>query len=147
MSDLEARIRNLEDIAEIKRLKADYCLFADIWHDDPDRGRKFGALFTEDGSWDVGHKRCVGSAEIEEELMRLPDLLNLKLGLHIAVNPRIDIDGDTATGTWVFMIPVIAKGAERPIWNVGMYFERYVRTLDGWRFQEVRLNTAFSAES
>ena len=143
MLTLEKRIRTLEDIESIKRLKADYCFYADIWNESNDRGSNFGALFAADGVWDVGHKRCTGPREIAEELMSLPLTFRLKIGIHLALNPRIDLDGDCATGTWHLLIPVVPQGQRAPHWNGGMYFEKYARTPDGWRFKDVRLQSAF----
>ena len=143
MPTLENRIRALEDIESIKRLKADYCFYADIWNESEERGRHFGALFAPDGVWDVGHKRCTGPIEIAEELLTLPLTFRLRIGIHLALNPRIDLDGDRATGTWHLLIPVVPQGQRAPHWNGGMYFEKYARTPDGWRFKDVRLQSAF----
>lgn len=144
MSTLEERIRLIEDLEQIKRLKADYCYYADIRNESDDRARKFGALFAIDGVWDVGHKRCTGPAEIAAELLCLPKIFRLKTGIHFAINPRIDLDGDRATGTWHLLIPVVPSDQSTPVWNGGVYFEKYIRTPDGWRFRDVRLTAAFT---
>jgi hypothetical protein len=76
--------------------------------------------------------------------MRLPQAWGIRIGLHLALNPRIDVDGDSAVGTWHFLIPVIALGRDAPAWNAGMYFEKYVRTSAGWRFLEVIVESAIA---
>ena len=55
----EDRLKKLEDIESIRRLKAAYCAACDDDHD----GEAIGALFIEDGTWQQSGK--VGSAGIE----------------------------------------------------------------------------------
>jgi hypothetical protein len=53
---------------------------------------------------------------------------------HFAVQPEIDIDGDTATGTWPFEDTVIATGHQIVIKGAAVYEDRYRRCEDGrWR--------------
>jgi hypothetical protein len=142
MLETHDRIRLLEDLAAIKRLKAEYCHFADVWKGSDRRAEKFGNLFSTDGRWILNGKVSVGPKAISEELMRLPEAWGVQIGLHLALNPRIDIDGDTAVGTWHFLIPAVLLGRKEPVWSAGMYFEKYVRTSAGWRFLEVIVETA-----
>jgi SnoaL-like domain len=144
MLEMNDRIRLLEDLAEIKRLKAEYCHLADIWKDVANRGEKFANLFATEGRWVFMGTTFVGAAAIAEELMRLPQAWNIDKGLHLALNPRIDVVGDSAVGTWHFLIPVISRGSKEPAWSVGMYFEKYIRTPAGWRFLEVIVETAIA---
>jgi SnoaL-like domain len=144
MTSVDDRIRLLEDLAEIKRLKADYCHFADVWKGGDRRGEKFGNLFAAHGRWIFNGMTFVGPTAISQELMRLPAAWGVKIGLHLALNARIDVEGDSAVGTWHFLVPVILTGQAEPAWNAGMYFEKYVRTSAGWRFLEVVVETAIA---
>ena len=53
MSDLERRVRELEDVEEIRRLKWRYCRCWDVgWSTHDGDGDGLAALFAEDGVWD-----------------------------------------------------------------------------------------------
>lgn len=138
LSHMQERLQRLEDLEAIRLLKATYCLHADIWNRDPERGRKLGALFTPDGLWDVGYELCVGPDRIAESLMSLPEAWALKLSVHFVMNPRLSVDGDTGEGEWSFLVPAVSQGASEPQWFAGIYAEKYVRTDAGWRFSEMR---------
>ena len=54
--------------------------------------------------------------------------------MHFASQPEIDIDGDTATGTWCFEDTVIATEYRVVIKGAAFYEDRYARGEDGrWR--------------
>ena len=54
--------------------------------------------------------------------------------VHFASQPEIDIDGDTATGTWSFKDTVIATQFDVLIEGAAFYEDRYARGADGrWR--------------
>jgi len=146
MSNVEENVQWLEDLASIKKLKADYCFFADIWKGPDDRGERFGALFTQDAQWTGAGRTCTGPANIAAELKTFPEALGIETALHFAVNPRIDIHGDTASGTWHFLLSLILKGRRETHWMCGMYLEEYRRTLDGWKFARVTAETAIAPD-
>jgi hypothetical protein len=146
MSSVAQNVQWLEDLAAIKQLKADYCFFADIWKGPNDRAERFAALFTQDAQWAGAGLTCVGPASIAAELKTFPAALGIETGLHFAVNPRIDIQGDTASGTWHFLLSLILKGRREPVWMCGMYFEEYRRTAAGWRFARVTAETAIAPD-
>ena len=55
---------------------------------------------------------------------------------HMAGQPEIAIDGDTATGTWAFQDTVIATEHRVVIAGAAFYEDRYVRCADGrWRIR------------
>jgi SnoaL-like domain len=146
MSNIECEVRWLEDLASIKKLKADYCFFADIWRGPNDRAERFGELFTADAQWTAGGRTCIGPASIAAELKTFPENLGIETALHFAVNPRIDIHGDTASGTWHFLLSLILRGRREPQWMCGMYFEEYRRTANGWKFARVTAETAIAPD-
>jgi hypothetical protein len=146
MSSVTENVQRLEDLAAIKQLKADYCFFADIWKGPDDRAERFAALFTEDAQWAGAGLTCIGPANIATELKTFPEALGIETALHFAVNPRIDIQGDTASGTWHFLLSLILKGRREPVWMCGIYFEDYRRTPDGWRFSRVTAETAIAPD-
>jgi hypothetical protein len=90
MSDLEARIRRLEDIEAIRALKARYCNLADrgfngAGHDD----EAFASLFTDDGVFEGSAGPLQGRAAIRERARAFHPL-----SMHLVMNPEIEVDGD-----------------------------------------------------
>ena len=101
MSDLEARIRRLEDIETIKQLKARYCAACDDGYD-PDR---LASLFTEDALWDGGN--TFGVAQGRDAIHRhfAGASARVTIARHQVMNPIIDMEGDSATGHLLLFQP------------------------------------------
>ena len=99
LEDLEKRIQALEDLEEIKKLHQNYINLMDDL-----RYEEVLDLFTEDGTAEVrnsGIKR--GKRELAEVYL---GVLAKKRGTtrydgHMAVEPDITVEGDTARGTWL----------------------------------------------
>ena len=95
--DLAGRIRALEDIAAIKRLKYDYFYFCDTKQPDKVRG-----CFV-DGPVHIDYGR-IGVFEHRDALVAVFAELACHehmLEMHHAQNPRIDlVDGASARGVW-----------------------------------------------
>ena len=111
--DLAARITRLEDIEAIKQLKAEYCDICDDLHN-PDR---ITALFVEDGIWEsptFGQAR--GHAAIRELFAGFRDMFSFSQ--HNIMNPRIVINGETATGIWYIMGPWNQTADGKNIWMI-----------------------------
>jgi SnoaL-like domain len=132
---LEQRVQILQDIEEIKSLKHLYCRYADIWGK-PGQVDEFAALFSQTGQLDVGLGVYIGPAAIAKGLREMS--LVWKRCIHLCINPKIEVDGDRATGTWYGSHPTSADEHDNPLWIVGIYDEEYVRTQAGWRFQSVK---------
>ncbi len=135
MKDLAARLQRLEDIEAIKQLKALYCEICDDGHD-PDR---IVTVFTEDGVWEG---RGIGTARGRDEIHRLfarfRDMMSFTQ--HMTMNPRIEVNGDTATGTWYFFGPFTFNG-EPPTakWQAARYEETYARVDGEWKIAHLRV--------
>src|SRR5438105_36761 len=98
---LEARIARLEAINEIRGVMADYGHFYDSgWEGagrDPDR---VANLFLEDGSW--------GNIVSRDQIREFCAVQGAaKMSLHIAINPKIEVDGDCAKGAWSMLCPLV----------------------------------------
>jgi len=146
---LEARLRRLEDIEAIRRLKAAYCACGDGgWPEHgPSHMGPFADLFVEDAVWDG--RPIAAFAEGREAIHELVVLGSrpIPFVMHNVMNPEIDIaaDGNTATGKWHVIAPLSRPdGSSHLIF--GTYDERYVRTAQGWRFQSIRFVAARSGE-
>ena len=137
-ADLAARVRRLEDIEAIRRLKARYCFACDDGYD----VETLVELFTEDAVWDGGALGvAVGLEKIRRFFERTPEVM--PFAVHMVMNPRIEIDGDTATGAWYLFQAATYAPDGTALWGSARYDEDYVRTDDGWKFKSLRLTSHF----
>src|ERR1700674_1793782 len=100
MKTIEDRLRALEDLEEIRNLKARYAAACD----DNYNADAIAALFTEDGVWDAGALgRADGRAAIREFFSRFAEFISF--AIHHVMNPIIEVDGDRAAGQWYELAP------------------------------------------
>ena len=59
--------------------------------------------------------------------------------VHGVSNPLIEIDGDRATGRWYLHQPMALRPNDDCFWFVAQYEDEYVRTAEGWKFQNVHV--------
>lgn len=138
-SDLETRVRRLEDLAAIAELKHTYAALCD---DDYDADG-LAELFTQDAVWDGG---VLGHAEGREAIREMFSRAGERMpfAIHHVTNSRIELDGDRATGHWYLWQPCVASGGEvaaddLALWMAGRYDDEYVRDGGKWRFQRTRI--------
>ena len=124
---------DLAALEEIRRLKYRYlrCVDQKLWDEMAD-------VFTEDATVDYGTKALgepIKLAGREEIVKFLRDSLGPGIvTVHFASQPEIDVDGDTASGTWSFTDTVIATQFDVLIEGAAFYEDRYARGADGrWR--------------
>ncbi len=131
--DSTAAVEKLAALEEIRRVKYRYlrCVDLKLWDE-------LAETFTPDATADYGTPalgkplQLAGRDSIVAFLRdRLgPDIITV----HFASQPEIDIDGDTATGTWCFEDTVIATEYRVVITGAAFYEDRYARGEDGqWR--------------
>lgn len=134
---IEQRLQTLEDIEEIRRLKARYCAACDDDHD-PDA---VSALFTGDAVWDApGIGRCEGRAAIRAYMAELRASGRIRNSAHHAINPLIEVDGDSATGHWRLIMLYTANAADGGTEYhriIGWYRERYRRVAGRWLIEHL----------
>ncbi len=133
-SDISARVGRLEDIHEIRTLKHVYMAYCDLGYPP----QKLGPLFTDDAVWtsDVfGHHE--GRAAIEAFFAGVSS--RIVFAAHLALNGIIEVDGDTATGTWRMLMPCTMEEDGRKVgrWILGDYDETYARRNGVWRFSRI----------
>jgi hypothetical protein len=139
--DLRSRLERLEAVEAIGNLMADYTHFFDTgWSGAGRDAARVGAVFTEDAVWggDTGVQH--GRARIEAWCTKYGHAA--KMSMHIAMNPKIEVSGDTAKGAWNGFIPMVTPAGEA-IWVGGRYECDCVRTESGWRFSRMYFQTAF----
>lgn len=132
-SELEKRITVLEDIEAIKKLKALYC---EICDDDHNQDR-IVTIFAEDGIWesqDLGQAQ--GHAELRKLFKNFAE--RISFSQHNVMNPIIEVDGNTAKGSWYFMGPFTFRRGNRAIWLAARYEDDYVKINGQWKFKHLR---------
>ena len=134
--DIEARLRLMEDIQEITRLKTRYTIAADSNAGRPHSGNVVADLFVADGVWHIVPMGppVTGRAAIKAHF---DDAALIPFSYHHLGNPLIEVNGDRARGQWHVMVMFTAREVGR-MWVAGNYDDEFVRTADGWRFQVLR---------
>ena len=142
IEELELRMRRLEDIEQIKKLKARYCAYCDDNYD----AEGIASLFTADGEWDGGALgKGVGHEGIKKFFRRAPSAFTF--AIHNVMNPIIEVNGDVATGRWYLVQPLTRRedDKESAMWLAGRYEDDYVRAGDEWKFKRLKFITIFLA--
>ena len=137
LEDVEKRLKVLEDIEAIKRLKVQYCIYVDNYD-----AEGIVSLFTEDAVFDAGIR---GRREGREELLNFfrGSRQRLPFYVHMVMNPMIDVDGDRAKGIWyLFQASTMAEG-NQALWGSGRYDDDYVRIDGEWKIRNSNLNLFF----
>ncbi len=138
--ELERRITNIEDVEAIKKLKARYCAICDDNHDP----EKITGLFTSDAVWESeGIGVHQGHAAIRALFQRFQ--ARISFSQHNVMNPIIEVDGDTASGTWYFLGPFTFRKGNRAMWLAARYEEQYVKIDGQWKFKHLRAIGRMSA--
>ena len=131
--EMERRVIALEDIEAIKRLKAEYC---DICDDDHNQDRIVG-IFAEDGIWEgKGIGRAQGHGEIRKLFKSFAE--RISFSQHNVFNPRIEVNGNEARGTWYFLGPFTFRKDNRQLWLAARYDDDYVKIGGKWKFKHLR---------
>jgi ketosteroid isomerase-like protein len=138
LEDLERRIKAIEDIEEIKKLKARYCAYCDDSYD----ADGIAELFTEDAIWDGGIRgRAEGREGIRDFFTRASQ--RLPFAIHMVMNPLIEVEGDTAKGTWYLFQACTFAAGDQAVWGSARYDDEYVRIDGRWMFQNLKLTSHF----
>jgi hypothetical protein len=139
LEELEARIRVLEDIEAIRKLKATYCYLCDAGLSDPNNRRELISHFIRDAKVDFGFG--------PESQFQGPEGLEVFFGavvpsaitfsMHMIHDPIIEVDGDRATGKWYYEAPTTDTSTGKAQWMAGIYQEQYVRENGEWKFSSI----------
>ena len=140
-TELEQRITRMEDIEAIKQLKARYCEICDDLHN-PDR---IASVFVEDGIWESADFGQAKGHDAIRELFK-GFRKHFSFSQHNIMNPRIRIDGDTATGTWYIMGPWNQTEDGRNIWMTARYDDDYVKVDGEWKYSHLRADVRMAED-
>ena len=145
---LAARVRALEDVEAIRRLKARYAERVDARYErgaprPPEQlerlADEIAALFTEDAVWEGGALgTCSGRPAIRDRMAQP----TLHFSRHYFVNPQIEVVGDRATARWELLAPCTSTDG-RPMWMAGVEDDSYARVGDTWLHTRMKLGVHF----
>lgn len=125
--------REVRDYQEIRGLRAAYSHTIDTAIDTGDWD-DFLSLYTEDAVVDYPQATLRGHEEIGTFGRDLEELY--EYSMHTAQMPRIDINGDEASGRWYMLVFYVATdGSEGHA--LGYYEDEYRRVDGEWRFARV----------
>lgn len=120
---------NVEDIIEIQQL---YSVYNHVI--DGGRGEEWAALFVEDGTLDTGLGFAVeGTPSARAEFASGVPLM-MPGSRHVATNVRIDVDGDSATGSAYLQLWVADEDAGVKVLVSGVYVDTLRKDAGQWRF-------------
>ena len=136
---------DLATIEEIKRLKYRYFRTLDLklWDE-------FGDCLTEDVVARYGTQAMAEPLHYDNR-KDVVAFMSENLGpgiitIHIANHPEIEVDGDTATGSWAFEDTVIVPDFKVQIRGGGYYVDGYRRDPDGvWRIASTKYERIYEA--
>jgi hypothetical protein len=140
IAELERRLTRIEDLEAIKQLKARYC---DICDDDHNPNR-ITTLFVDDGIWEGGDfGKAQGHAAIRQLFQGFQQ--QISFSQHMVMNPIIEVEGNTATGTWYFLGPFTFRKNNAAKWVAVRYEDDYVKVNGEWKYKHLRANIRMSA--
>ena len=138
LEDLERRLRVLEDIEAIKKLKARYCAYCDNNYD----ADGIAALFTEEAVWDGGNfGRYEGREAIRTFFRGAPRIF--PFAIHQVMNPIIEVEGEQAKGQWYLFQPATLAEGNQAVWLAARYEEEYVKVESEWKFKRLKVFPSF----
>ena len=138
MADLETRVRRLEEIQAIERLKNEYgrLIDAGLAGSAPFPQPEFMDQFTDDAVWEANyHGRFEGKEAIREFFAGVADAVSFSL--HYMVAPAIDVASPwtAATANWYTFETLTVNG--RVVWLAAHYDDVYTKRQGRWQFQHV----------
>ena len=142
--DLESRIRALEDLEAIKRLKYRYwrCLDLKLWDE-------MAGCFTEDATVEYGGGKY-NFRGVEEIMRFLRESLSREtgtLGYHHGHHPEIELTGETtARGVWALDNYLFNHGRKRGVRIAAYYHDEYVKIGDAWKIRHTGYTYVFHEE-
>ena len=135
LEELEARVRTLEDIEEIKKLQARYTYLLDT-----DKWNEAVNLFTENAKVQLTGFLCEGKEEITKIYKELFGSGMMSMHRHMVIQPVIEVDGETARGMWYLFNVHTYKlpQGDTPMWSQAKYENEYVKEDGKWKISSLR---------
>jgi len=138
LGQLEARLRRLEEIEAIKRLKYRYlrCLDSKLWDE-------LAECFAEDAI--TAYAGGTYAFQGRDAIMKfLRESLATSPSMHLGHHPEIELTSDTtATGTWQLCDHLIRKDATRFMTGMAFYHDEYVKIDGEWKIKSTGYDRMF----
>jgi uncharacterized protein (TIGR02246 family) len=132
-TELEDRLRRLEDIAEIHQLFVDYGLALDAGDFDA-----YAELFAEDGEVLLGPMGRAKGRENIKTLMSTTLARGAGSSFHIISSPQVRLDGDTATSTVMWSVVTADESGRAGLTMIGRHLDDLVRERGRWKIARRR---------
>ena len=141
LADLEKRVQALEDLEEIKRLHQNYINLMDNL-----QYEKVLGLFTEDAAVEVrnsGLKK--GREEMSEVYLGVlaKSRGSIRYDGHLAIEPDIQVTGDTAQGTWLIYM-LFSKPSIQ--WVQGKNECEYRKENGKWKLSKLKFTRTLASD-
>lgn len=138
---LEQRIRRLEEIEAIRKMKAEYVLACDErrW-DDAMR------YFTARAVVAFGPFGKFESTVALERFFKETMPVTIGFTVHRLCNPIIEVNGDTAKGIWYCEIPSTHIPTNKAMLQQGTYYDEYVKEGSAWKHSRLDLVYSYITE-
>jgi len=143
---LEERVQRLEDIEAITSLMARYAMHINKgWNGKVVDVEALRGVFAEDATWESADMQ-LGDVGIEALLQSVKEsTASVEFSMHTFINPVIAVNGDAATGNWLFWAGVKNRGPANVIFM--SVDATYVRTIGGWRIKTADLHVGMALHS
>lgn len=142
LRDLEARIRLLEDLEAIKRLKYRYfrCIDKALWDE-------IGDCFAEDGVADYGEYGVIEGRVAIAKFFKEGIGPAYSMCVHQGHNPEIDMTSDTtATGIWELDNFMVTTEPIVGLWIAAWYEDEYVKEKGEWKIKRTKVIFIFRSD-
>jgi len=139
LKNLEARIRKLEDLEGIKRVKYKYfrCIDQGLWDE-------IGGCFAEKGVADYGPDRLLQGRAAITKFFKETIGPAYSMCVHQGHNPEIDLTSDTtATGIWELENFMVTAKTNMGFWIAAFYEDEYVKEKGEWKINRTKVNLIF----
>jgi hypothetical protein len=142
MSDIETRLRAIEDRNEITDLKARYINACDGgWNRASHNADIVASVFALDGTWEAeGFPRVEGREAIRQLFRSFGR--QAPFSFHCVSNPLIEVIGDEARGEW-HLSELFTNDQGVECWGGGIYSDTFVRADGGWLISAMSVRYAF----
>jgi len=136
-------LQTLLDIESIKQLRYTFA-----WCLETSQPDKLADLFTQDGVIEVGPwGKMEGQDAIRRGYGKAYRHGEQFTAVHAVTNPRIFVNGDTATGTWYLLDCTLREKDSQPLQIVGLYDEDYRKRDGEWRISRLHLKFLWSSHA
>ena len=148
IEELRSRLQRLEDESAIRRLMTDMMHKADD-REHPRYGERMAAFYTDDGKWTSGSGFAdVAMSERGRAALRkkFSQGTRIRESSHLLGTESIEVDGDSADGTWLCFEPATLQGpgdGREAVWIMGRYACEFRRVDGKWRVRTVQYEGIF----